>query len=205
MNESFTLDYIESFTSVKGIVHIGAHEAEELLDYEGLPTIWVEAHPVYAKRMLKRVSKYANQIGLQALLSCTDGSMVDFYITKDEVASSTFKPKIHQEIHAHAPLVDVIKLKTKRFDTLIDENSIQLDLYNLLVLDVQGGELNVLNGFGKYIHHFPVIVTEYSTDEFYENAPRLEDIESYLSDYRRVYPKHGKELLHGDALFLRGS
>jgi len=203
MNESFTLDDILNYVAIKGIVHIGGHNAEER-DFYGmkLPVLWVEGHPDYATKMIENLKWEPWQVGYEALLSDVDDVEVDFWITKDEFASSMFKPKEHQDLFPHAPIVDKIRLRTKRFDTFIKENDIDINKYNVLVLDVQGAELQVLKGLGEYFQYFPVIISEFSRIDLYENGPRLSDLYEYLNiDYDMVM--HDPNTAVGDAMFVR--
>jgi FkbM family methyltransferase len=203
VNEFFGLDYIETFGKITGAIHIGAHHAEERNEYKdhGIPVIWFEAHPEYAAIMQKHLRRHDNQIGIELLLSDTDGDVVDFYITNDEFASSMLKPAMHQDFHPQAQTVGVIQLETHRFDSIVDDIPADIGDYNFLVLDVQGAELKVLRGIGPHLGGFDIICSEYSTIEYYEGVPHLLDIDDYLSDYTRVFPVDPG--IHGDALYVR--
>lgn len=214
MAEFFDWDYVQSFgVPVTGIIHIGAHYGEEAEEYSHVTpnVVWFEAHPEYAKKMFEHVEKFG-QHGIGAALSDVDNEMVEFYITADEVASSMLKPEVHQEMHPHAYLTgENIEVETWRFDTVwsgltvYDTNGIEVPIsdqgYNALVLDTQGSEMKVLQGMGDYFQMFDIIVTEYSTVEFYSGGARLHEIEAFLSDFTRVFPDEPSH--HGDALFIR--
>lgn len=203
MNESFTLEDLRAFSEIKGIVHVGGHNAEEREFYgPKLPVLWIEGHPDYAATMLENLTWEPFQVGYEALLSDVDDEEVDFWITKDEFASSMSMPKEHQNLFPNAPITDKIRLRTKRFDTLIRENGIDILKYNVLVLDVQGSELKVLQGLGEHARHFTMIVTEFSQVDLYEGGPRLGDLTDHLwLDYKLMsYDKHTAV---GDALFVR--
>ena len=203
MFETFTLDDILPYAEIKGFVHIGGHVAEEREQYKQFPVIWFEAHPAYAARLAENIAWEPYQTSYQALLSDVDDVEVDFYITADEFASSMFKPAMHQDLFPHAGITEIIKLRTKRFDTLVKEEGLKPWLYNILVLDVQGAELQVLKGMGEYLTNFPVVICEYTVVELYEDNPRLDDLDEFLSsDYKRVHPTD-THLLVGDAMYVR--
>lgn len=213
MGEFFSLDYVQDVGGkIKGIMHIGAHHAEEADEYKNYAekVVWFEAHPAYARQMQARLESFQNQIGFTALLSDVSGEKVDFWITADEFASSVLKPAYHQIQNPHAPITDKITLETEKFNLLwpLLEAAYDVDIvdYNMLVLDTQGSELKVLKGMGDYVSAFSIIQAEYSTVEFYEDGPRLEDIDAYLKEYgfTRVFPRNGHELIHGDALYVKG-
>jgi FkbM family methyltransferase len=207
MPEYFGFDYLqEQFKKpIRGVVHIGAHYAEEAWEYAALgwPAIWIEAHPDYAVKMRENLEYYPEQKGFELCLSDQDGQEVTFWITRDEYASSMLKPKLHQDYNPHALVNGSINLTTTRFDTWIQQNNIDLSPYNLLVLDVQGAEDKVFRGIGEYINHFDGIISEYSTVEYYENVPKLEDLDRLYKDFERVYPDERLTQPHGDALYIR--
>ena len=213
MGEFFSLDYVKDVGGqIDGIMHIGAHYAEEADDYKNhtKKVVWFEAHPAYARQMQARLENFQDQIGFTALLSDVSAEKVDFWITADEFASSVLKPAYHQVQNPHAPITDKITLETERFDILWPVLAVAygLDLadYNMLVLDTQGSELKVLRGMGDFVSNFSIIQAEYSTVEFYEDGPRLQDIDSYLEgfNFSRVFPTSRNELIHGDALYVKG-
>lgn len=201
MFETFTLKQLSEFTEIKGIIHIGAHHGEEHGLYGDLRVLWVEAHPDYAAKLEQNIAWEPYQVAYQALLSDVDDEEVDFYITADEFASSMLEPTLHQRLFAHAQLKDKIKLRTSRFDTFVAREKINVDLYNVLVLDVQGAEIKVLKGIGDLLlDKFPVIITEYAKDALYEGGATLADLDAFLSGYTRKTETH--EYI-GDALYVR--
>lgn len=206
------LDYIKTVNKpIKGIIHIGAHYAEEAQYYQnnyGVPVLWFEAHPVYAQKMRANIARFNNQKGFEACLSNVDNSTVEFWITKDEYASSMLKPAFHQIQNPHALISDKIQLTTKRFDTFVKEQLKDVDMtqFNVLILDVQGSEKMVWEGIGDYQNQFDIIISEYSTVEFYENVPRLSELDVAYKNFKRIFPEpHAQNIaIHGDALYLRG-
>jgi hypothetical protein len=51
----------------------------------------------------------------------------------------------------------------------------------MLVLDVQGNELNVLKGASQTLKSIDYLFTEFNTVEMYEGCPTLEDLDQILS------------------------
>ena len=211
MNEYFTLDYvIEQGVTPRGIIHIGAHTGEEAgyyRQYVGEAVAWIEAHPEYAAKLRDNPAR-GGQLWHQACVSDRTGETVDFYVTADEWASSMLKPEIHQDMHPWALVTDKIQVETITYADLLaslspEERQVH-DSANVLVLDTQGAELMVMNGMGERLFEFEAIATEYSTVEFYEGVPRLEDLDAKLAGtFRRVYPNEEQTQIHADALYLR--
>lgn len=211
VNEFFGLELlVKHGVTPTGIVHIGAHygqEADHYRGYVGERVVWVEAHPEYYAKLSDNPS-LGSQIAINACISDVTGEQVDFYITKDEYASSLLKPEFHQVQNPHAPITGTIKVSTITYaDLLVQHSGLVADLMNeanVLVLDVQGAEKMVLEGMGS-LDQFAAVATEYSTVEFYEHGPRLSDLDEMLgaAGFRRVFPTDGQEIIHADALYVR--
>jgi FkbM family methyltransferase len=69
-------------------------------------------------------------------------------------------------------------------------DSVDWDACDILKLDVQGLELEVLEGAAELLKkHKPVIYTEVSFQPLYQDHPLIEDVDAFLADrgYRRLY------------------
>jgi FkbM family methyltransferase len=208
MSEFFSYDFIKEQIGkpITGIVHIGAHYAEERWEYHALEwkALWFEAHPIFAQQMKQNLTVFDDQHGYEAVLYDKDNETVDFWVTQNEVASSILKPAVIQEwFPDYAAVTAKLSLNTTRFDTFIESNKISLESYNLLSLDVQGSEDKVWKGIGKYQDQFDAIISEYSLIEYYENVPQLYDLDKLFIGFERVFPLEPPEFAHADALFIR--
>jgi FkbM family methyltransferase len=56
----------------------------------------------------------------------------------------------------------------------------------LLKVDVQGGELEVLQSGEEFLQHCPLVITEAPLRNFYHNAYKLEELVSYMSQMNFV-------------------
>lgn len=97
------------------------------------------------------------------------------------------------------------KIKSKRLDNIIKENSIEIKKYNFLNVDVQGVDLNVIMSLGEYINFFDFIYTEINTVEMYEGCHLLEEVDKKLSEHGffRVMTHEYVGGGWGDALYLK--
>ena len=147
----------------KGVIHVGAHEAQEEQDYSGIKQLYIEPIPDLAKLLKTRGLNV-----IECAISNYTGT-ADFYITDFDQGSSLLMPLEHS----------VQKKITVNVDTL---ENVVLDFisYNCLVLDVQGSELDVLKG--AKVENFDLIVCETNTRERYSGAPLHEDILRYMED-----------------------
>ncbi|MBS1519722.1 MAG: FkbM family methyltransferase [Bacteroidetes bacterium] len=73
------------------------------------------------------------------------------------------------------------KIEVKRLETLIDEGNIPVP--DVMKLDVQGYELEVLKGAGKYLHQVSYLIVEVSFKEYYQKQALFLDIANYLASH----------------------
>ncbi|MEO8637380.1 MAG: FkbM family methyltransferase [Candidatus Taylorbacteria bacterium] len=106
-------------------------------------------------------------------------------------------------------MIEKITVKTEKLDSFCKKMSI--DKIDIVKLDVQGGELMVLEGAIENLseHKISLIYTEVEYSPLYLNQPLFEDIKNFLEkfDYRlyKTYyepNQESKKLLSGDAIFL---
>jgi FkbM family methyltransferase len=189
--------------NIKGIIHLGAHELEELPQYlaNGVDPdkiIWVEA-------MEDKVNKYKkNNKIYNFCISDIDGEEVEFKITNNGQSSSFLELGTHKQSYPHITVVKTVKMKTTRMDTFIRENNIDINDYNMVNLDLQGVELKVLKGFGDLLTKVDYIYTEVNTREVYKNCALLPQIEEYLLTFGFTLEKIVMTQEYwGDALFIK--
>jgi FkbM family methyltransferase len=189
--------------SIKGVLHVGAHECEELKDYidNGVSDTsidWVEANPLLVKRMEERGIKVHN-----AAISDTETTL-PFYITNNGQSSSLLQFGTHQISYPWCQVCDVISVKTQTLENLIKNNNIPISERNFWNLDIQGVELSALKSAGDNINYADVIYTEINTIEVYKGCCLLPDLDSFLES-----KGFKRELIQmttdgwGDALYIR--
>ena len=98
--------------------------------------------------------------------------------------------------------VDVVRLDVALSTVAVDGRS-------LLKIDVQGGELEVLQGAGDLLHSLGWVYVELSLEEFYLGQPLASEVITFLRDHDFDLVDTGPTLRHGgrtvqfDALFER--
>ncbi|MBD2093914.1 FkbM family methyltransferase [Trichocoleus sp. FACHB-591] len=132
-------------------------------------------------------------------------------ITKFSPASSFLEPSDQLAIEFPETEIDnIVIVKVDRIDDLINS----LDTMHesiLLKLDVQGFELEVLQGATGILDRIPIIVCEVNFAALYEKQPSLEAILSFLSKYGYqlvdigdpVRSRTTKEVLYADVAFKK--
>ena len=198
-------DFIECVPR-KGVLHIGAHECEELGLYYSIGLrddriLWIEAIPDLVEKM-KKNNSCTNII--QAVITDNDNEEVNFMITNNIQSSSIFNLKTHLQEHPHVFEQERIKLQTTTLNTLYDKNKLSYDTYDFINLDIQGAELKALQGATKILPHIRAIYCEVNEKELYEGCALLPDLDDFLKQYnfQRIatcMTPHG----WGDALYIK--
>lgn len=93
--------------------------------------------------------------------------------------------------------------------TLDDKNYFENLQIDLIKLDVQGAELDILNGGEKTLNRTQYVLIETSLVEYNLNAPLMDEIVNKMNEYKFVivdiidYLKAGKSIIQLDLLFKR--
>ena len=191
---------------ISGILHVGAHECEELKQYtsfniEPRNIYWIEA-------MENKVSMMKSKGVLniyQAFIDDKDNKEITFNISNNGQSSSLLNFGTHSKNYPQVKFIDTIKGKTKRLDTLIDENSIPIEHINFVNLDIQGIELRALKSMEKYLCHIDYIYTEVNSEYVYKDCNLISEIDDYLKnfDFVRVETKMASNVGWGDAFYIK--
>jgi len=183
-----------------GVIHVGAHTAEETKDYQRYnwkPVTWVEANPKLIDRIRESVPK--EDVVICAALWNEDGISIDFNLATNGASSSLKKPALHLKEYPAIRFDSYITLKTKRLDSILTK------VPNFLNLDVQGSELEVLQGMGKLLDSLDYIFAEVNDIEMYIKCTKLEDLDAYLKShgFHRICLRRFGRAGWGDALYAR--
>jgi FkbM family methyltransferase len=193
------------------IVHVGADTGQESVFYEFLKTkrvVWVEANPDTFKILLKRIRarKHSVQVAVNALISSRDDAQLELNLFSLSGANSVY-----------APTKDFLDLNHKRFLTgkkLVLETStlprvleslnynLEIDGSKLLVIDVEGHELEVLKGCTpNFLSKFDYIMCEVSKFERHIGAASFEEITSFLNKNEFIIDFEGPREIFDDVIY----
>jgi len=146
-----SLDFLVQKYNVNftGILHVGAHECEELLSYDSfLPRnkmLWVEA---LQNKVDFCKEKYPDINIEQAVISdCVE--TVTFNRANNSQSSSFLDFGLHSNFHSDIHFVESFQTETKMLKDIMCNYDIP---YNFLNLDIQGVELKALKGMGDYLN-----------------------------------------------------
>ncbi len=191
--------------SPNGVIHVGAWDCAEMGCYKRLfgdNVIWIEAN--------KR--NYLN-VTLPALKG---KNSVDGLDNPDWVC---YNVPIFNEDNIEVDIVDsgdtsYINLNpmlnerqfTKKLDTLISEENIDMEKYDFLNIDTEGSEMKVLEGFDNNLNKINYLFTEVSVQKRQEYGCTVDEMVSYLSEkgFKLVEVSDSLQSLGwGDMFFVR--
>lgn len=193
---------------INGILHVGAHNCEELMAYiqngvEKEKTYWVEAMENKVT-LMKQI--YGDDFHIyQAVIDETDNKTVTFNITNNGESSSILEFGSHSTHHPHVKVTSTENLTTTRLDTLIEKQNIPIENINFINLDIQGVELRALKSMEKYLKHIKYIYSEVNTEQVYKDCAIIHDIDGFLFKHgfkrteTRIYQQYG----WGDAFYVK--
>lgn len=186
----------------EGILHVGAHECEELIEYEKyLPRnkiLWIEA---ISEKVLQNRTKYSDLLIHNAVVSDVEED-VKFNISNNGQSSSMLELGLHKLFYPSIKYTHYFETRTKLLKDIISNYNIK---YNFLNLDIQGAELKALKGMESYLSSVDYIYTEVNADYVYKDCAIITEIDEYLIKFglHRVETEWAGYTHWGDAFYIR--
>jgi FkbM family methyltransferase len=162
------------------IVHVGAHNAEELEEYKLAgwgPVTWIEAQPQKAEQLLSRIP--SNHRLIEAAVWDVSGVDLNLNIMTNTESTSLLNLGTHSSEHPTVHLSHTIPVKTKTLGELLADSPVP----ELMALDIQGVELRAMKGYGSSISEVKWIYCEVNKAELYEGCCLISEIDEYLSQF----------------------
>lgn len=188
--------------SITGIIHVGAHYAEEHGDYVAAGVrniVYIEACKEHVEKLRERTWPESVIIIHSALADYVGTAEMHVERSNQGQSNSLLKPGTHTKHYPGIKFEEKEVVSVTKMDILIFNGR-----YNFLNLDVQGAELMVLKGATETLKSVDYIYTEVNKEQVYEGAAMVEDIDSFLSDFHRVETKWTAQGW-GDAFYIRKS
>ena len=198
------LNYIVNKYNIKfkGILHVGAHECEELKEYEKyLPRdkiLWVEAMP---HKVNDNKMNFPNLLIENAVVSDNE-EVVKFNISNNGQSSSILELGLHKVFHPQVHYVNSFTVNTKLLKNILPKYDIE---FNFLNFDIQGAELKALKGMGDYLNKVDYLYTEVNCDYVYKDCALINELDEYLSKFnlKRVETNWFGNCKWGDAFYIK--
>jgi FkbM family methyltransferase len=185
----------------KGILHVGAHECEELKDYEIYITrdkiLWIEALP---EKVQLCKNRYPN-INIENAIVSDKIENVVFKVSNNGQSSSILDFGLHSHYHPHVHYITAFEGQTSLLQDILPKYNIN---YNFLNFDIQGAELKALKGMEKYLYNVDYLYTEVNSDYVYKGCALVTELDEYLKqfDLVRVETKW-TDFKWGDAFYIK--
>ena len=187
---------------INGVVHVGAHRGEEIFEYESLGSecvIWIEPNPDVFLEMqvyLTNANSCIESKAFEYAASNVDHQIVDFNIYYGPDAGY---------LRGNKGCSSLLKANGRFIDTLLVENNMSYNSFDLLNMDVQGAELLVLQGSEKLLENVKYVTTEATWDnpDYVDNV-MYDELKLYLESKGFVE----KQIINhsenwGDVLFVK--
>lgn len=187
----------------RGALYLGAHKGEMLWTLVLLGfkhVLLVEPQPDLFKRLQKNVAL------VEQLLQCYDdfvdgepkasiqavqcavsdsNSEATFYVTSESMLSSLSKPLTESLAQPSYSVQDAtvtreITVPTQTLDHLVAQSSGSPSDFNFLYMNIQGAELQALEGASEILPHLDCIYLENNLVSRYESCPEPEEIDTFL-------------------------
>lgn len=185
----------------KGILHVGAHECEELNDYETYLSrnkiLWVEA---MQNKVELCKNKYNNLNIEQAVVSDKIENVL-FNVANNGQSSSILDFGLHSHYHPQVHYIESLNCETKLLKDILIKYDINCNFINL---DIQGAELKALKGMEEYLPRVDYVYTEVNSDYVYKDCSLITELDDYLKQFGliRVETKW-TDCKWGDAFYMR--
>lgn len=188
-----------------GVLHVGAHEAEEGAMYQALgwgPVTWVEMLPDKAEELRRRFAGDPANTVIEAAAWGETGIERDVYEASNKQSSSLFRPQTHLTAHPEITFEQGRRIRTQRLDEVLDP-ALRPEFLNL---DVQGAEVEVMKGLGERLLQIKWCYLEINRDPLYAGIPLRDEVESFLQarGFTRIVESIHEHLGWGDALYANG-
>ena len=190
--------------SIRGILHVGAHECEEMTVYKGWGVdpaniIWVDANPGLVEKNTRAGIPNCYTAALDEVVRETT-----FNITNNGQSSSLLEFGTHAQSYPWCVVTDTLHVTTEKLSDFYSSRSLDSTKYNVWNFDIQGSEFSVFRGSKELLRGVDCIYTEVNTVEVYKGCGLLHMIDDLLKEYGLVRVMlQMTECGWGDALYLR--
>jgi len=202
----------------RGIIHIGAHEGEEVEQYlaQGFQkVVLIEANPHWFEILLRKFGDDA-RIKIFNYAICDRNGVIDLHIHTSRSGStepaSILPMKRFKEIVRTLHTPNTVPVPAITLDGLFETHDLDPGEYNFINIDIQGAELLAFRGASKALAAADVVISEVNLLEMYEGGPLEEEIVKFLSQcgfekkdvvYHTLYDESSTFPAWGECLFVK--
>lgn len=178
------------------------HDGDEIVDYQNLGIKNIICFEPMPTAILMFRSRYPQQDIQEYALSDKD-EIRFFLITNDgrQGQTSSFYDVFPEYTNMTGGIKEKILVTAKRFDSWARDNNVNLELYDTIVIDTQGSELEVIRGFGSLIKKFAFWIVECSEKAIYVGGADALDVIAYMN--KNAIKNCSPILAHDDIYFIK--
>jgi len=192
---------------IRGVIHIGAHEAEELPGYSSAgisKVLWVEANPLKWQLLVDKISPFSDMVLGRFAAAAVSNQEAILNVASNGQSSSILEFSSHQNSYPNISFADKVVVNLQSVDDWIDQLGAIRKVYNFVNIDIQGYELEALRGMRKQLKYVDYVYTEINTSDVYKDCAHVVDLDQFLGDFgfSRVATKETNEGW-GDAFYSR--
>ena len=208
VNTHWNIDPIKEMSiPMRGVIQVGAHYCQEYNDFinNGIKNmVLIEPLSANYKKLLESwpFPKDGSVITFNTAIGNYTGDVVMNVETANwGMSSSVLEPGLHLETY---PKITFDTKETVGIDRL-DNLPIVRHLYNVLMVDVQGYEIEVFKGAVETLKYIDIIFSEINTKEVYRGCTKLPDLNAFLSDhgFQNIHTHEYANIGYGDAIYIR--
>lgn len=187
---------------ISGLIHAGAHQGQEQRIYDRLgirPVIYFEPVKAHVEVLQQRLGNHPF-VTIHPVALGAENKLAEMYVeTANQGASSSLlKPKAHLDMAPHIIFDRREVVQTRMLDDF------KTAPCNMLVMDVQGYELEVLKGAPRTLNRLDIILSEVSRAELYEHCVQLDALDAFLAQHRfQRVETLWQHPTWGDALYIK--
>jgi len=186
-----------------GVLHVGAHEAEEseaYCSYNWGPVTWIEMQPEKFERLKARFANDPYNRVLHAACWDDDGLAISFFQASNGQSSSLLAPLEHLTEHPHISFSRSGTMITSRLDSILPPDA----KFDFISLDIQGAELRALRGMGERLREVKWAFLEVNTKPMYEGCALIDEMDAFMKEagFVRLLTKMAGSHGWGDALYV---
>jgi len=191
----------------RGVLHVGAHEAEEADAYAAAgwqPVWWVEMLPDKCAALSAKFRDDPLNRVLQGACWDEDGVALEVFRASNGQSSSLLAPHEHLRDHPDVSFQKTAPILTTRLDSLLPATA----TFDLVNLDLQGAELRALRGLGRHLAQVKWAYVEVNTRPLYASCCLVDELDRFMASagFRRVVTRMaGPRSGWGDALYVNAS
>jgi FkbM family methyltransferase len=167
--------------AVKAVLHVGGHLGEEYTIYKkagAQKIVFFEPMPEYFKELCKRLKGHTDAVLVRKALGSKNETR-EMHVNRGSGESTSFlKPTALYDGYFEEKTVPLEIVTLDSFLPSLHDGHI----FNMLVTDTQGFDLEVLKGSEKSLKQIDYIYTEVSKGH-YQGEPALEDFDAFLKPF----------------------